>query len=110
MGRTALALSLAVPLAACTPMQWVKPEASGEQITRDEQDCRQAAWREASARYWFHQPLGPVFVPSASGGGFFAWPTGAMVDPYGHQMLEENRLAQFCMESKGYQLTPAPKQ
>jgi hypothetical protein len=32
-----------------------------------------------------------------------------MADPYGHQLMEENRLAQFCMESKGYQLVPAPK-
>ena len=110
MGRTSFVISLATLLAACTPMQRVKPEASGEQITRDQQDCRQAAWREASARYWFHQSLGQVFVPSATGGGFFVWPTGAMVDPYGHQMLEENRLTQFCMESKCYRLTPAPKQ
>ena len=33
-----------------------------------------------------------------------------MVDPYGYQMLEENRLTQFCMEAKGYVLVPAPKQ
>jgi len=25
-------------------------------------------------------------------------------------MLAENRLAQYCMESKGYQLVPVPKQ
>jgi hypothetical protein len=109
MGRTC-ALAFCALLAACTPMQWVKQDAAGEQVGRDEAECRQAAWREASARYWFHQPLGPVFVPHPAGGGFFAWPTGAMVDPYGHQMLEENRLTQFCMESKGYRLTPAPKQ
>ena len=29
-----------------------------------------------------------------------------MVDPYGYQLMEENRLAQFCMESKGYKLVP----
>jgi len=31
-------------------------------------------------------------------------------DPYGHQLMEESRLAHFCMESKGYRLVPAPKQ
>lgn len=108
MGRN-LAVALTALLGACTSMQWAKPEASGEQIARDEQECRQAAWREASARYWFHQPFAPVFVPHPRGGGFFAWPTGALVDPYGNQLLEESRLTQFCMESKGYRLQPAPK-
>jgi hypothetical protein len=32
------------------------------------------------------------------------------VDPYGYQMLEENRLTQFCMQAKGYVLVPVPRQ
>lgn len=105
--------TLAVLLACgCTPMQWQKADASPEQLRADQEQCRQAAWREAGWRSWpYHAMVGPVFARDASGRGFFVWPsTSAMVDPFGHQLLEENRLAQFCMESKGYQLVPAPRQ
>jgi hypothetical protein len=54
--------------------------------------------------------VGPVFARDAMGRGIFVWPSTPMVDPYGYQLMEENRLAQFCMESKGYALVPAPKQ
>jgi hypothetical protein len=101
---------LALALAGCTPMQWQKADVSAEQFQADEQECRQRAWREASVRAWQYQSmLGPVFARDASGRGFYVLPHTA-VDPYGRQMLEEQRLAQFCMEAKGYQLVPAPKQ
>jgi len=96
---------------ACTPMQWQKEDFSAEQLRADEQECRQLAWREASYRSWHYQAMiGPVFARDPSGRGFFVWPTTSMVDPYGYQLMEENRLAQFCMESKGYLLVPVPKQ
>ena len=104
--RRLIALTLAAGLAACTPMQWVKPDASAEQIRMDEQACRQAAWREAQFQSFLYQhPFQPMVVAP----GQVIWPSGAMVDPYGHQLLYENRLADFCMESKGYQLVPLPK-
>jgi hypothetical protein len=102
---------VALAAAGCTPMQWQKTDATPVQYQADEQECRQSAWREASVRSWHYQAMvGPVFARDAAGRGFFVWPSGPMVDPYGHQLLEENRLAQFCMESKGYQLVPVPKQ
>lgn len=102
-----LALAFA---SGCTSMQWEKQDVSAEQFRADEQECRQNAWREASWRSWHHQAmLGPVFARDASGRGFVMWPTTPLVDPYGHQLMEENRLAQFCMESKGYKLVPGPK-
>jgi hypothetical protein len=102
-----LALTL---VCGCAPMHWQRADASAEQRVADEQDCRNHAFREASIRSWHHHAMmGPVFGRDAMGGGFFVWPSGAVVDPYGHQIMEENRLAQFCMESKGYQLVPAPK-
>ena len=92
-------------------MQWQKADVSAEQFRADEQECRQRAWQEASWRGWqYTTMLGPVFARDASGRGFFVWPSTPLADPYGHQLMEENRLAQFCMESKGYQLVPAPKQ
>lgn len=101
-----VALALAC---GCTPMQWQKPDVSAEQFRADEQECRQSAWREAQLRSWHtNVMIGPVFGRDASGRGFFVWPTTPLVDPYGHQLMEEHRLAQFCMEAKGYQLAPAP--
>jgi hypothetical protein len=106
-----LAIVALVLACGCTPMQWEKAEVSGEQLRADQQECQQAAWREAQWRSWSHQTmLGPVFARDATGRGFFLWPSGAMVDPFGHQLMEESRLSQFCMESKGYKLVPAPKQ
>lgn len=86
-------------------MQWAKPDVSAEQFAQDQQECRQAAWREAGNRDWYYQRMVPVVGP-----GFVIWPSGATVDPFAHQIQEESRLAQFCMESRGYQLVPAPKQ
>jgi len=95
----------------CTPMHWQKADVSPEQFQADSQECRDSAWREASYRTWHYQSmLGPAVARDASGRPFTVWPASPMVDPYGHQMLEESRLAQFCMEAKGYQLVPAPKQ
>ena len=99
---------IACVLAACAPMEWVKQDAGAEQVSRDEQECRQMAWREASSRAYF-PPLGPVFARDGSGRGYFVWPSGALSDPYGQQFLEENRLAHFCMRAKGYQLVPVEK-
>jgi len=108
--RVTVILALALALAACTPMQWTKQDAAADQIGRDEQECRQLAWREASVRAVYYR-VDPVFTGDpTSGRGFFIWPSGSVVDPFGYQLLEENRLAQFCMESKGYTLAPKPKQ
>jgi hypothetical protein len=108
MRRIAI-LALALT-SGCTPMEWQKADTSPEQFRADEQACRQQAAREASYRAWHYQSmLGPVFVRDAAGRGAFVWPSGSVVDPYGYQLVEENRLAQFCMESKGYVLAPTAK-
>lgn len=82
-------------------MQWVKPDAVAEEVRSDEQACRLAAAREASYHgYGYQHRMQPVVVAP----GQVIWPFGAFVDPYAQQFLDENRLAQFCMESKGYEL------
>lgn len=105
-------LLLALALAGgCTPMQWQKQDVSAEQLRADEEECRERAWREASLHAWQYQSMwGPAFARDSTGRGVMVWPNSPMVDPYGYQMLEENRLAQFCMEAKGYKLVPVPKQ
>lgn len=102
MRRIAI-IVLALAASACTPTQWVKQDAAPEQAGRDEAECRHWAWREASTRTFYRQRMGPVIVP-----GQVIWPSGAFVDPYAHQALEEHSLAQRCMELKGYKLAPAP--
>ena len=85
-------------------MQWTKPDSSADEFAKDQQECQQAAWREATNRSWYYQRMSPVVGP-----GFVIWPTGATIDPFAYQIQEEGRLQQFCMESRGYQLVPAPK-
>jgi hypothetical protein len=103
-------LLLALSLAACTPMQWQKQDMTADQLRADEEECRQRAWREADLHAWQYQSMwGPAFARDPYGRGVMVWPNSAM-DPYGYQMLEENRLTQLCMEAKGYMLVPVPKQ
>ena len=105
--RRFLAPAFAAWLVACTPMQWVKPDAPREQVMRDEEECRNLAWREANVRGSLYAPVAPVFTRDATGRGAMIWPSGAYVDPFAYQVMEENRLAQFCMEAKGYSLERA---
>ena len=101
MKRTFSAVLLLL-LAACTPMQWVRPDSPPpEHIQADVQHCQAAAWNEARMRNLTSFP------------GYGPWryrsPYSPFGDPYGDRFLDESRLADFCMRSKGYELAPAPK-
>lgn len=107
--RLAYATALVAFLAAgCTPMQWVKPHATSEQLNQDFAACQQEAWREARVRPWYYRPLGPTIVQDQFGRRFFAWPGvpfgGPFGDPFHDPFMEESRLAHFCMRAKGYAL------
>lgn len=107
--RLLAALALAVLVAACTPLHWVKADGNSEQLDKDMRDCQQEAWREASIQSWNHFPLGPTMFQDSLGRRFIAWPTRPLSDPFGDRFMEESRLAHFCMRSKGWQLVPAEK-
>src|ERR1700752_5280023 len=97
--RRVACLMVCALLCACAPMQWSKQDVAAEQVVRDEKECRNLAWREASSRpYYYNYAMAPVFTRDALGRGMFIWNSGAVVDPFAYQMLEEGRLAQFCME------------
>ena len=109
MKRYSLALVLLA--AGCTPMQWVRPDSPPpQQIDADIQHCQAEAWSEAAWRYppssrgygaWpYRDPLGRRFI---------GYPYGAFGDPFGDRDMEEQRLLNFCMRAKGYELVPAPK-
>ena len=99
-------VAAAALMSACTPMQWVKPDATAEQLQADSIHCQQEAWREARMRSWYYRPFAPVFIRGAAGRPFFGGFSGPHSDPFGDPYLEESRLAQFCMRSKGYELEP----
>jgi len=98
--------ALALALGACTPMQWSKQELSAEQLEQDQRTCEEQAYREASSRYW---GIGPAVFQDSFGRRFNVYPAGPFADQFGNQLMEESRLASFCMRNKGYELVPAPK-
>jgi hypothetical protein len=100
--ETLIAVTAAALAAACTPLQWVKPEATAEQSREDAIQCQQDAWREARSRSWFYRPLG--HDPRCLGS-----PSGLCGDPFWDPYFEESRLTQFCMRGKGYTLQPVEK-
>jgi hypothetical protein len=102
--RAAALFLLAVSLGACAQLEWAKPEVAPAQVQKDSADCREAAWREASARYfwyspWYYPPFGYARDPRVR---FATLPGGY----YGDRLYEEDRLTRFCMQAKGYQLVP----
>ena len=99
----------ALVAAGCTPMQWVKADAAPAQIEQDAIACQQAAWRESRSRAWYYPPYGAGPFRDVLGQRMFAWPHGPYGDPFGDPYLEEARLAQFCMRSKGYELQEVEK-
>lgn len=87
-------------------MQWVKQDAGPEQLNLDAAQCRQEAWREARWRSFLYRPLGPTLLHDRHGRRFLGLPYSPLGDPFGDEFMEEARLADFCMRSKGYALVP----
>ena len=92
MRTLAVLVVAAAGLCACTPMQWVKPDVADPEQVR----LRRAGLppgrraRGAIPRLLGQQPMLPYVV----GPGRVVWPYGAYADPYAHQLMQENRLAQ----------------
>jgi hypothetical protein len=86
-------------------MQWVRSDATPEQLAGDTQQCEQAAWREANSYYLGYRPFGPWLYRDVLGRPF-SHPAGPFYDPFYDGTMEEQRLANFCMRAKGYELAP----
>lgn len=104
--RCLIALVL-LALAGCTPMQWVRPDATPEELSQDLARCRQDAWREAQWRSFLYRPFGSTVVVDQRGRRFIV-PYSTFGDPFGDTLFEESRLTNFCMRAKGYELLPEP--
>jgi hypothetical protein len=86
-------------------MQWVRSDATPEQLQQDVAQCDEHAWREAQYRAWAYRPLGPLMLGHPYRRGFFS-PFSPFAEPFGDPLFEESRLAHFCMRAKGYELRP----
>ena len=100
---------LLLGLTACTPMEWVRPDATPQPVEADAVQCQQEAWREANNYYLGYRAFGPWMYRDAFSRPFLFHPVGPFYDPTSDRYLEEQRLANFCMRAKGYDLAPAPK-
>src|SRR2546430_16223880 len=91
----------ALAAAACTPMQWVKPEAMPQQLSQDAAYCQQEAWREARFRVWLYRPNGPTTMQDAQGRRSFVRPAAPFGDSFRDQLMGGARLVDFCLRTEG---------
>lgn len=89
-------------LAACAPMEWYRPDVSAAETEDDVKQCQDAAWRTTSWNYLHYYS---AFGPGVYGRGYW----GPWASPYNDRFMEEARLADFCMQAKGYRLEPTRK-
>jgi len=108
MGRFCSAILLLLA-AGCASMEWVKPDATPEQVAADAEMCEQEAWRETRWNYMTYGAFTPWMYRDGFGHPFVGPPFGPFYDPLGDRYMEQSRLANFCMRAKGYELAPAGK-
>ena len=87
----------------------MKVKMAAGQLQADLNECQQQAWQETRARMIFYHPMAPALMHDPLGRRFLVYPYGPFADPYGQQFMEEGRLANFCMRSKGWNLEEVPK-
>ena len=102
-------LAFLLAVAGCTPMEWVRQDAGPEALRQDLSQCRQDAWREAQWRSFLYRPFGATTMVDRFGRRFVV-PYSPFGDPFGDSLIEESRLADFCMRAKGYALVPIEPQ
>ncbi|SJZ50081.1 hypothetical protein SAMN02745126_01366 [Enhydrobacter aerosaccus] len=111
MRRVPPLLLLAFASACSLPeTRWEKPGADEKATANDLADCRRAARQEAF-QAWPFFTYGPPYwgFPSWGWGSPWGFPYWGQYDS--SRFYTENRLTDFCMRNKGYQLvTIAPPQ
>jgi hypothetical protein len=113
MKRVAVLL-VSFAAAACAPMDWTRTDATPDQKEADLQSCRQLASHEATfpafGYYGYYGGAGPLAWYDPYGFRMYPWPYySPLADPYGERFLEEKRLTDFCMRSRGYELAQVKK-
>jgi hypothetical protein len=104
--RALAVAGLAIAAAACTPMRWEHPQLGVANADADQQECGSLAWRESWQYGWQYGPgYGFWDYPyRARGRTFYRGYPGYRYDPF----FEEQRLRDYCMRAKGYQMVPIP--
>jgi hypothetical protein len=98
--RLAFAL-VSLLVAACAPMEWYRPDMGAAETEDDQHQCADQAWRATSWNY--------VYAPATYWGPFGRGYWGPYASPYNDRFMEEARLADYCMQAKGYRLEPTTK-
>jgi hypothetical protein len=93
----AVSFLLALLLCACSSSEWVGHDVTAEHADWDQIDCQRWAARERRAEGFYGPGYGP-YGPFASR-RFGPRP----VNRSSYHMLDEARVADFCMHAKGYQ-------
>jgi hypothetical protein len=94
-------LTIAVALAGCTPMEWYRPDVSAADTEEEAKQCQEQAWRATAWSY--------PYAPYPYWGPFGRRYWGPWASPYNDRFMEEARLADFCMQAKGYRLERTQK-
>jgi len=97
-------LAAALGLAACGPaLEWYRPGGDATLSQLDLDHCREAAQREAFFHYGLRGPE-PIFDLARDRKGRLVYVPRRFYDPFHDRFFEEQRLQDFCMRSKGYDL------
>jgi hypothetical protein len=102
-----LALALApLALAGCSPTQWVHPDKGVANLEQDQAECSRLARNQSQQYAAASSPWPTTSRPYREGGGVAqsddTMASAARRDPY----LDEARLANDCMQARGYRLMP----
>ena len=89
-------------------MEWVRPDATPDERADATRQCEQQAWEEANYYFLGYRPFGPWLYRDAWSGPFLH-PAGPFYDPFYDRTMEEQRLMNFCMRAKGYELAPVSR-
>jgi len=105
----ALLVVATLSLGACTATQWVHPQTGVATLEQDQAECSRTARNQSTQYASASSPWATTSRPYREGGGVAqsddTMASAARRDPY----LDEARLANDCMQAKGYRLTPVSK-
>jgi hypothetical protein len=115
MRRLMAAAALALLTSGCATYSWYRADTPLDLAERDRAECQQLARDSArdiaaSALPRFYGPVGPWPYGGRWAWGRMDWPDsfwGPANDPF-VQMDAEQRIAQRCMEGRGYELRRVP--
>lgn len=105
-----LMLALApLAFAGCTQTQWMHPEKGVANLEEDQAECSRTARNQSSQYASASNPWPTTSRPYREGGGVAQSDDSIASTARRDSYLDEARLANDCMQAKGYRLTPVSK-